>query len=274
MPAEKIQANGYVPVDFGAVLRKHDLALEVPQQQAEKLDRPVPVEVIPAASEVHADPMASRRNRDRGDDRDPVLTMAVAKDRGMSDFRPSLPNVRSEHEASLVEEDQINAEPPGFFLYPANRPASIWRSTPPCVRSPVAPIWGKSILSIPEVHAGRPSVHAVPQNASRSGLQPRKASKGRWHTSPARHRRPKAWLASPSEPASALAPALESPSCASPSLRSADRLDFAAPQDSPMPSQPRRLFDRSRPSAATRSLSGDELLRAVLDCQEVLCLEP
>ena len=76
----------------------------MPQQQAKELDDPLPVDVLAVASEVHADPLPGRGDRDRGDDRDPIVPIAMAKDRGLSDWRPGLSDVRGEHEAAFVEE--------------------------------------------------------------------------------------------------------------------------------------------------------------------------
>jgi len=83
--ATQIHTHGFVAVDFGAVPQEHDLAPEVPQQQAKELDDPLPVNVLAVASEVHADPLAGRGDRDRGDDRDPVVPVAMAQDRRPSD---------------------------------------------------------------------------------------------------------------------------------------------------------------------------------------------
>jgi hypothetical protein len=66
--ATQIQTHGFVAVDFGAVPQEHDLSPEVPQQQTEELDDPLPVDVFAVASEVHADLLAERGDRDRGDD--------------------------------------------------------------------------------------------------------------------------------------------------------------------------------------------------------------
>src|SRR5271154_2460117 len=144
----QVQADGLVPVDFGAVPQEHNLAAEVPEEQTKKLDDPPAVDVLAVAPEIHADPLASRGNRDRGDDRDPVVPVAMSQDRRLSDRRPGLTGVGGEHEAAFVEEDQMSAELTGVFLYRASRPVSIWQSPLPCAPSPGAPASARSIPSV------------------------------------------------------------------------------------------------------------------------------
>ena len=114
--AMKIHSHGFVSMDFGAVPQEHDLTLEMSQQQTEKLDDPLPVDVVPVAAEVHTDPLAGRGDRDRRDDRDAIVPVAMTKEWRPSDGRPGLPDVRGEHEAAFVEEDQMCAELMGVFL--------------------------------------------------------------------------------------------------------------------------------------------------------------
>jgi len=153
-------------MDFGAVPQEHDLALEVPQQQTKKLDHPFPIDVVPVAPEIHADPPAGRGDRDRGDNRNPVVPVAMAKDRSLSDWRPGLSDVRGEHEATFVEEDQMSPEPPSVFLYRANRPVSIWQSLSLYAASHAASVFAKSMPSVSGVTVWRPSVRNAPQSAS------------------------------------------------------------------------------------------------------------
>lgn len=266
--AAEVQAHGLVPMDFGAVPQKDDLTAEVAQQQTEELDHPLAVDVLPVTTEIHADPLADRRDRDRGDDRDSVVAVAMAKDRGLSDRSPGLADVRGEHEAAFVEEDQVCAELTGVFLYPANRSVSIWQSPLRCARSPGAPVSARSIPIVAGVAAGRQSARNAPPSASRSDPRLGAASKGPWHTPPAGRRRPATSSASPFGPASAEAVAPGSISCASLLFRSVDRLDSSVPLSSPTTSQPKPPADRSRPSAVTQLLSGG-VPPAAVDCQEV-----
>src|SRR5580658_299343 len=266
--ATQIQTHGFVAVDFGAVPQKHDLSSEVPQRQAKELDDAFPVDVFAVASEVHADPLPDRGDRDRGDDRHPAVPIAMAQDRCLPDRRPGLADVGGEHEAAFVEEDQVSTELTGVFLYRASRPASTWLSPLPCAPSPGAPASARSIPSVAAATVGRPSAHNAHRSASRSNPRLGAASRGPWRTPPAGRRRPATWLESLSERASAAAAVPGSASCASPVSRPADRLDSTAPLSSPTPSQPRPPLDRSRPSEVIQSLSGG-VLPAALDCQEV-----
>jgi len=266
--ATQVQADGLVPVDFGAVPQEHDLAAEVPEEQTQKLDDPLAVDVLAVAPEIHADPLAGRGDRDRGDDGDSVVPVAMTQDRRLSDRRPSLPDVGGEHEAAFVEENQMSAELTGVFLYRASRPVSIWQSPPPCAPSPGAPASARSILSVAATTVGRRSVHNAHRSASRSNPRLDVVSRDPWRTPPAERRRPAAWSGSPFGRASAAAVVLGSASCASLVSPSVDKLDSTAQLSSPTPSQPRPPFDRSRPSAVTQSLSGG-VLPAALDCQEV-----
>jgi len=78
--ATQIPSHGFVPMDFGAVPQEHNLTPEVSQQQPEKIDDPLPVDVIPVAAEIQADPLAGRGDRERRDDRDPIVPVAMAQD--------------------------------------------------------------------------------------------------------------------------------------------------------------------------------------------------
>jgi len=268
--AMQILAHGFVPMDFGSVPQEHDLAPEVPQQQAERLDDSLPVDVVPMAPEIPADPLVGRGYRDRGDDRDPVVPVAMAKDRRLSDRSPGLSDVRGEHETAFIEEDQMSPELTGVFLYRASWPVSIWQSPPSCARSPGAPVFARSIPIVEAATAGRRSGRNARRTASRSDPRPGAASKGPWRIPLSGRRRPAGLSAGQFEPASAGPAAPGSVWCANLDFRFADRLGATAPLNSPTTSQPKPPSDRSRPSAATRSPSAGAV-PAVVDCQEVSC---
>ena len=233
-----------------------------------KSDDPFAVDVLAVAPEIHADPLAGRGNRDRGDDRDPVVPVAMSQDRRLSDRRPGLTDVWGEHEATLVEEDQMSSEFTGVFYIGPVGPFPFGNRLLFALHRPAHPASARSTPSVAVATAGRRSAHNALRSASRSNPRLGAGSRGPWRIPPAGRRRPAAWLESPSGRTSAAAVVLGSASCASPVSRSADRPDSTAPLSSPTPSQPRPPFDRSRPSAATQSLSGG-VLPAALDCQEV-----
>jgi len=165
--ATQIQADGFIPMDFGTVPKEYDLAAKVVQQQTEKLDDTFAVNVVSVAPEIQTDPLAGRGDRDRGYNRDSVVPVAMAKDRRLSDWSPGFPDVWGEHEAAFVEEDQMGPALPGVFLYRANRPVSNWQSLPLCARSPDVPVFARSIPSVAGATAGHPSVRNARQSASR-----------------------------------------------------------------------------------------------------------
>ena len=269
--AMQIQTHGFVPMDLRAVPQEDNFASKVAQQQTEKLDDPLSVDVVPVAAEIHADPLPGRGDRERGDDREPIVPIAMAKDRRLSDWRPGLSDVRGEHEAAFVEEDQMSPEQTGVFLYRANRPVSIWQSPPRCAPSPGAPVFARSIPIVEAATAGHRSVRNARRTASRSDPTLGATSRDPWRIPPLGHRRPASSSALQFGPVSAELAAPESVWCANRAFRPADRLDATVLLSSPTTSQPKPPSDRSRPSPATRSLSGGAFPTAV-DCPEVSCL--
>src|SRR5208283_722534 len=176
------------------------------------------------------------------------------------------------HEAAFVEEDQMSPEQTGVFLYRANRPVSIWQSPPRCAPSPGAPVFARSIPIVEAATAGHRSVRNARRTASRSDPTLGATSRDPWRIPPLGHRRPASSSALPFGPVSAELAAPESVWCANRAFRPADRLDATVLLSSPTTSQPKPPSDRSRPSPATRSLSGGAFPTAV-DCLEVSCLQ-
>jgi len=164
----------------------------------------------------------------------------------------------------------MSAELTGVFLYPASRPVSIWQSPPRCARSPGAPVFARSTPFAEAAIVEPQSIRSARRTASRSDPRPCAVSRGPWRNPPSGHRRPAGSSASQSGPMSGGAAAPESVWCVNLVFRSADRLGATSPRSSPTTSQPKPPSDRSRPSAATQSLSGGAV-PAALDCLEVSC---
>ena len=100
---------------------------------------------------------------DTGDDGDAIPSIAVFEQRGLSDRRPRLADVRDEEEAAFVEEDEMGPKSLGFFLSAATRVSSSarWRARP--VAAPAAPASDTSSPS-----PASPATHGLDDSVSQN----------------------------------------------------------------------------------------------------------
>lgn len=108
--------DGVAAVDR-AVVPDHDHgAAQVAQQITEEgADLGVP-DVLGREQEVEAAAAAPGTDRESRNDRDPLAPLAVAQERGLAARRPGAPHARDQEEPRLVDEDEVGAQPRGFFL--------------------------------------------------------------------------------------------------------------------------------------------------------------
>src|ERR1019366_78189 len=106
------------------VPEKDDVTAQVPEQMAEKLHDSFAVDVLPVATEVQTDPMPHAGDRDCRDDRDLVPAVPMPQNWSATDGSPGFSHVWDEQKATLIEEDEVSAPPPGVFLYAAKPCAS------------------------------------------------------------------------------------------------------------------------------------------------------
>src|SRR5205085_5669608 len=74
--------------------------------------------------EIQTQLLTQRRHAQASNDRKPLPAVTVPQHRRPSQRRPSAQHWRNEHKPALIDENQMRAQPPGFFLYAATRAAS------------------------------------------------------------------------------------------------------------------------------------------------------
>lgn len=74
------------------------------------------LDVLRREQEVQAAAPATRTDRQTRDHRDAIASLAVAQERGLASRRPGAPHARDQEEPRLVDEDEVGAQPRGFFL--------------------------------------------------------------------------------------------------------------------------------------------------------------
>ena len=102
-------------MDGAAVSQHHDVTAEVTQQQAQEGSNFKMAEVVEMAVTVETTPLALGAHRHRRDGRNPVVAVAVEKQRGLSAGRPGPAHGRGEQEAALVQKSQMRSQPARFF---------------------------------------------------------------------------------------------------------------------------------------------------------------
>jgi len=110
------RSNGFAAVDR-AVVPHHDHSTSQVAEQASQEGADLGVsDVVRREREVEAVAPAARAHREAGDDGDPVVSLAMPKQRRLAARRPGAPHARDQEEARLVDEDEVGAQPRGFFL--------------------------------------------------------------------------------------------------------------------------------------------------------------
>src|SRR5512139_3121628 len=57
-----------------------------------------------------------RADGDPGDRRDPIMTIPMVEDRGLSDRAPGLTNGRNQEEARFIDKNEVGCQPCGVFF--------------------------------------------------------------------------------------------------------------------------------------------------------------
>ena len=108
--------NDEAPVNGAAIPEQHNRSAQVVQKVTQEADNLHPCNVGAMETEVKSKPLARWGDGDCGDGRNPLPAVAVSKDRGMADRRPSLTHVRDKEESAFVEEYEMGPKSLGFFL--------------------------------------------------------------------------------------------------------------------------------------------------------------
>ena len=152
-------------VDGAAVPQEHHRPTQMPEKVAQEPDNLHAGDVDRVETKVQPEMLPRWGHGDTGDDGDAIPSIAVFEQRGLSDRRPGLADVRDEEEAAFVEEDEMGPKSLGCFLSAAARVSSSarWRSRP--VAAPAAPASDTSSPS-PASLATHGLDDSVSQNAS------------------------------------------------------------------------------------------------------------
>jgi len=100
-----------------AVVPEHDHgSAQVAKHVAEEVTDLRMLDVLGMQAEVQPQAPAAGTDGQAGDHRDAIPTLAVVEQRCLSPRRPGAPDGRDQEEARLVDEDEVGAQPAGFFL--------------------------------------------------------------------------------------------------------------------------------------------------------------
>ncbi len=112
------RANRYATVDR-AVVPDHDhRAAQMAEQIAEEGAYLRVLDVLGREQEVETAVPATRTHRQPRDDRDPLAPLAVTQLRRLPPRCPGAAHGWDQEESRLVDEDDVGAQPRGFFLMP------------------------------------------------------------------------------------------------------------------------------------------------------------
>src|SRR6266478_1047175 len=118
------RVDGRPLVNLPAIPEQDDGSTQVGEQQTQEPGHVHGFEVVLSKLKVETQAGTLGRNREGRDGRDPVVLVVVAHDRRASSRAPRPTARRDEHEAALIEEDDVGAKPSGFFLLTATCAAS------------------------------------------------------------------------------------------------------------------------------------------------------
>lgn len=126
-------------MDGASIPKQHHRSPQLPKQTPQEPNDLHPRDVGAMETEIESKPPPTGRHSDSGNGGDPVMPVAVSEDRGLSNRRPGLADVRHEKEATFVEKGEMGPKSSGFFLYLATslfstgrwlaRPA-VWHGVP------------------------------------------------------------------------------------------------------------------------------------------------
>jgi len=120
MPAKKL-AQRRPLVGLRIVQQDDERSSEMTQQMSkEKADSPTP-DIVEAELVVQPEPLTSRADGDRRDDRYAIVTVPMTVDRGVPPWCPGANEIRDQEEPRFVEEDEVGTQPCSVFFTPGHR---------------------------------------------------------------------------------------------------------------------------------------------------------
>jgi len=158
------------PMDGATIPEQHNRSAQMAQEVTQESDDLHPGNIGTVETEVKSKPLARRGDGDGGDGGNSLPAVAVSKNRGAADRRPSLAHVRNEEESAFVEEYEMGPKSLGFFLSPATPASSSVRWLVRFSAWPGAPASATSILN-PSSLATHDHSDRGSRNVSRSAWQ-------------------------------------------------------------------------------------------------------
>jgi len=98
------------------VQQNNQVPVYLVQQMAEKYRHFLALNIVLVELAVQGTMEAFRADGDPRDRRDPIMTIPVVEDRGLSDRTPRLANGRNQEEARFVDKDEVGFQPCGVFF--------------------------------------------------------------------------------------------------------------------------------------------------------------
>jgi len=187
-----------IPMNRAAVQQHDDLSAQVSQQLGKVLHYLHRSHIPRINLKVESQLLARWRHAQASNNRETLAAIAVPQHRRAAHRRPSAQHRRNEHEPAFIEEHQMSAQPPCFFLYAASRAASIAGFSWGCVEWPGVRASGNSSPGRSEFSRRAPDGSLCP-NAVGFARRPAGWSTSLWSSRP----RTLPALASRSTPASA-----------------------------------------------------------------------
>jgi len=103
-------------VDLAVVQKHHQMAPNLTEQVAQEPSDLFALNVVLVELAVQRTVKPPRADRDPGDGRYAVVTLAVSNDRRLPDRAPGLANRRNQEEAGFVDKDDMGRQPCGVFF--------------------------------------------------------------------------------------------------------------------------------------------------------------
>ncbi len=109
-------ADGITAVNLAVVPDDDHGPAQVAQQVPKKVTYLCVLDVLGMEAPIEAHAPAPRADRDAGDDRNLVPSIAMPDDRRLAARRPGPPHGRNQQEARFVDEDEMGAQPRSVFF--------------------------------------------------------------------------------------------------------------------------------------------------------------
>lgn len=109
-------ADGIAAVNLAIIPEKNYWPAEVTQQVPQEVTHLCMLDVLRMEAPEESQPPATRTDRDSGDDRDLVPTIAMPEDRRLAARRPRPTHGGNQEEARLVDEDEMGPQPRSVFF--------------------------------------------------------------------------------------------------------------------------------------------------------------